>query len=152
MARRASSGASRIHAHKARQTTKSSWRSPRHKMQYEPTIEVRSAWAPTVHYRIERMSFGRRLELTRQVRGLLAKQEFHAAGDAPLDRVEASTLAMEVDQLDWNWGLQSIDGLSIGNEAATKESLFHSGPEPLVHEILAAIKLECGLSEEERKN
>jgi hypothetical protein len=121
-------------------------------MQYESTIELTSKWAPTVRYRIERMSFGRRLELTRQVRGLLAKQQFHAAGDSPLDQVEASALAMEVDQLYWNWGLLGLEGLSIGSEAATKDTLMKSGPEPLVHEILSAIKHECGLNEEERKN
>lgn len=121
-------------------------------MQYESTVEYGSNWAPGVRYRIERMSFGRRLELTRQVRGLLAKQEFHAGGDSPLDQVEASALAMEVDQLYWNWGLLDIEGLSIAGESATKEMLLKSGPEPLVHEILSAIKRECGLSEAERKN
>ena len=59
---------------------------------------------------------------------------------------------MEVDRLYWWWGVVSIEGLSIGDEPATKESLLHHGPEPLVHEILAAIKRECGLAEEERKN
>ena len=121
-------------------------------MEYESMVDFCSEWAPTVRYRIERMSFGRRLELTREVRGLLARQEFHAAGESPLDRVEASALAMEVDHLYWNWGLLSVEGLSIGGEAATKETLLARGPEPLVHEILSAIKRECGLTEDERKN
>ena len=121
-------------------------------MQYESMIDVCSAWAPTVRYRIERMSFGRRLDLTRVVRGLLTRHEFHASGDSPLDRLEASALAMEIDQLYWNWGLLSVEGLSIGGEDATKETLLAHGPEPLVHEILSAIKRECGLTEDERKN
>jgi hypothetical protein len=121
-------------------------------MQYEATIETNSVWAPSVRYRIERMSFGRRLELTRQVRGLLARQEFHSSGESPLDRVEASSLAMEIDRLYWNWGLLSVDGLTIEGQPATKDTLLEHGPEPLVHEILASIKRECGLTEEERKN
>jgi hypothetical protein len=121
-------------------------------MQYESTIDLHSTWAPTVRYRIERMSFGRRIELMRQVRGLLALHEFHAAGDSPVDRVDASALSMEIDRLYWHWGLLSVDGLSIGHQPATKETLLEHGPEPLVHEILAVIKRECGLSEDERKN
>ena len=121
-------------------------------MQYESMIELCSKWAPTVRYRIERMSFGRRLELTREVRGLLTRHEFHAGGESPLDRVEASALGMEIDHLYWNWGLLSVEGLTISGEAATKQSLLANGPEPLVHEILSAIKHECGLTEDERKN
>jgi hypothetical protein len=59
---------------------------------------------------------------------------------------------MEVDQLYWNWGLLAVEGLIIGGEPATKESLLERGPEALVHEILTAIRRECGLSEDERKN
>ncbi|MBY0506332.1 MAG: hypothetical protein K2X03_20605 [Bryobacteraceae bacterium] len=121
-------------------------------MNYAPTIEVDSTWAPGVSYRIARMSFARRLELTRQVRALLARMEFHVAGESPLDKVDAATLSMEIDRLYWEWGLVGIEGLLIGGEAAGRENLLESGPEALVHEILARIKSECGLSEEERKN
>ena len=121
-------------------------------LNYEPIVELISVWAPSVRYRVERMSFGRRLELTRQVRQLLARQEFHAAGESPLDRVEASALSMEIDQLYLRWGLISIEGLAIGGEAATPETLMNQGPEPLVQEIVSAIKNECGLTEEARKN
>ncbi len=121
-------------------------------MQYESIIEVTSTWAPTVLFRIERMSFGRRLELTRQVRGLLARHEFHAGGDTPLDRVEASALSMEIDRLYWDWGLVGVEGLAIDHTLATKETLLERGPEALVREILNAIKRECGLNEDERKN
>ena len=121
-------------------------------MQYEPTIEMQSTWAPGVRFRVERMSFGRRLELTKQVRSLLSRLEFHAGGDSALDKVEAASLSMEIDRLYWNWGLLSIEGLSIGSSPATKDSLLECGPEPLVHEILAKIKAECGLTEDERKN
>jgi hypothetical protein len=121
-------------------------------LNYESIIEVTSTWAPSVRYRIERMSFGRRLELTRRVRDLLARHEFHAAGDSPLDRVEASALAMEIDRLYWRWGVLSVEGIAIGGEPATLEMLIDHGPEGLVHEIVAAVKRECGLTEDERKN
>ena len=121
-------------------------------MKYSPTLDFNSVWAPGVSYRIERMSFGRRLDLTKQVRSLLARHEFHAGGESPADRVEASALSMEIDCLYWDWGLLRVDGIDIGDEAATKESLLTRGPEGLVHEILSTIKAECGLTEEERKN
>jgi len=50
------------------------------------------------------------------------------------------------------WGLVYVGGLSLAGEPATPESLVERGPEALVHEALAAIKAECGLSETERKN
>ncbi len=121
-------------------------------MKYASIRTFPSGWAPGVTYQIERMSFGRRQELTKQVRGLLARQEFHAVGDSPLDKVEAALLSMEIDRIYWNWGLVSLEGLFIGDEIATKENVFERGPEPLVCEILLHIKSECGLSEEERKN
>ena len=37
-------------------------------------------------------------------------------------------------------------------QPATAESLIESGPEELFKEALAAVKAECGLSENERKN
>lgn len=121
-------------------------------MQYESSIETSSKWAPTIRFRIERMSFSRRLELAKQVRGLLARQEFHASSDTPLEQVEASALSMEIDALYWDWGLIGIEGLTIDNAPATKQTLLEHGPEILVQEILTAIKRECGLNEEERKN
>lgn len=121
-------------------------------LQYEPILTITATWAPEISYRIERMSFGRRLELTRQVRTLLSKHQFHSASDEPLDQVEASALAMEIDELYWHWGFHDIEGLAIGGEPATKTSLLERGPEPLVLEILARIKEECGLTEQERKN
>jgi len=82
-------------------------------MKYETIRTFQSEWAPEVVYRIERMSFGRRQELTKQVRGLLARQEFHAVGDSPLDKVEAALLSMEIDRIYWDWGLLSVGGLFI---------------------------------------
>lgn len=103
-------------------------------------------------YRIARMSFARRLELVRKVRDFAQRIEFlDAGGDSP-DRFERSVLGAEVDRLYLEWGLQSVDGLSIDGEPATPASLIEKGPESLAREIVRRIRLECHLSEDERKN
>lgn len=98
------------------------------------------------------MSFGRRLELGRRVRELSQKIEFLEAGTEFRDRVEGSILGAEVDRMYLEWGLLSVKGLRIDGEPATPQSLIERGPEPLAREIVAAIRSECHLSEEERKN
>jgi hypothetical protein len=50
------------------------------------------------------------------------------------------------------WGLEEIHGLELDGQPATAESLIERGPEELFVEALAAVKSECGLSENERKN
>lgn len=121
-------------------------------MEYESTVTHRSTTLPGVTYRIARMSFGRRLELTRKVRELSRKFEFLQASSDTADRFEAVLLAAEVDETYLRWGLASLDGLVVDGEAADLERLIAAGPEDLCREILAAIKAECGLSEDERKN
>ena len=59
---------------------------------------------------------------------------------------------MQIDRLYLEWGLQAIDGLSIDGEAATPRLLIEQGPESLTREIVARIRGECHLSEDERKN
>ena len=46
----------------------------------------------------------------------------------------------------------AVDGLEIDGEPATPASLVERGPEELFREALAAVKAECGLSDEQRKN
>ncbi len=121
-------------------------------MEYESTVKVRSKVAEDVAYRIVRMSFGRRIELTRRVRELAAKLGFLEAGDTPEERLEAAAVANEIERLYLEWGLQGIEGLTIDGKPATPELLIACGPEELCREIVEAIKAECGLSEEERKN
>jgi hypothetical protein len=107
---------------------------------------------PGVELVIARMTFGRRLELMKRVRDLAVRIEYFDAGQDDKNRMEASLLAGQMDQLYIAWGLEAVRGLVIDNEAATPEALLARGPETLVAEALAAIKSECGLSEEERKN
>lgn len=48
--------------------------------------------------------------------------------------------------------LSGVDGLVINGVPATPETLISDGPLPLYEEILAAVKVELGLSEDEAKN
>jgi len=99
------------------------------------------------------MSFGRRLELIRELKGWLGRLEFVSAGAAgPEQQAEAALLAGEIDRIYLRWGLRRLMGLEIDGEEVTPESLLESGPEELVEEILQAIRREAGLSEAERKN
>ncbi len=122
-------------------------------MNYESTTEVESRSHPGVRLRVRRMSFGRRLELTRQVKDLVGRMEFLRAGEGgPQDEAEAAVLGAEVDRAYLSWGLAAVEGLEIDGAEATPEALVDSGPEELVAEALEAVRAEAGLSEEERKN
>lgn len=107
---------------------------------------------PGVEFVIYRMTFGRRLELMKNVRDLAARIEYFDAGRDEKNRMEASLLGAEMDKVYLAWGLEEVCGLSLDGTAATPESLVERGPEELVHEALGAIKAECGLTETERKN
>lgn len=123
-------------------------------MQYESTVEVRSEKIPGVRFTVERMSFGRRLELIRQLKSWLGRLEFVKAGngDGPEQQAEAALVAGEIDRIYLRWGLRGIAGLAIDGETVTPEGLVEKGPEELVREVLEAIRREAGLSEAERKN
>ena len=121
-------------------------------MEYESTVTRRSNTVEGVSYTISRMSFGRRIELTRRVRDLTRKVEFLQAGDDVRDKVEASWLSAEVERLYLEWGLRGISGLSIDGQAASVERLIADGPEELSKEIVSSIRAECGLGADERKN
>jgi hypothetical protein len=127
-------------------------RPPKQALQYESVMWVDSEAAPGVTFAIHRVSFGRRMELSRKVRELSRKAEFLEAGTEVHEKIEANILAQEIDAMYLRWGLASIDGLLIDGEAADSERLLDRGPEGLVREIVGAIKHECGLSETERKN
>jgi hypothetical protein len=121
-------------------------------MQYESVVKFESCCIPGVRYTIYKMSFGRRLELTRRVREIGMKLEFHVAGTGVKEQIEATVLAVEIDRLYLSWGLSAIEGLEIDGRTATPELLVSSGPEDLSREILAAIRGQCGLTDDERKN
>lgn len=120
-------------------------------MNYQSEITIASEAAPGVTFRIARVSFGRRMELLRRLRDIAEKAECLAAGDSR-EKLEAALLTSEIDELYLRWGLVGVNGLEVNGEPATPESLIAAGPEDVCREALAAIKHECGLSEEERKN
>jgi hypothetical protein len=105
-----------------------------------------------VEFVVARMTFGRRMELMRQVRDLAARLEYFEAGHDAKNGMEASLLAAEIDRLYVLWGLEEIRGLELDGAPATAETLIDAGPEDLFLEALGAVKAECGLNETERKN
>ena len=119
---------------------------------YESMMVIASKALPGVNYAIRRVSFGRRIELSRQIRELARKAEFLEAGTDLHEKIEANILAQEIDAMYLRWGLARVDGLLIDGESASVEQLVARGPDELTREILAAIKEQCGLSEAERKN
>ncbi len=120
-------------------------------MDYGSEVRFEAKSAPGVAFTIARMSFGRRLELTRRIWGLAGKAEYAANGE-PAERLEAALLEGEIDRTYLEWGLVRIEGLAIDRQAATPDLLVTRGPEDLCREIVATIKSECGLTEDERKN
>jgi hypothetical protein len=121
-------------------------------VRYESSVWAESEAFPGVRYRIARLSLMRRIELTKQVRELLARMEFHAAGEELTDRLEAAEYGGRIEGLYVRWGLMEIAGLEIDGRPATPEAVIEAGPEALVQEIAARIRSECRLTEAERKN
>ncbi len=122
-------------------------------MKYESIVEKESAIEPGVRYRVKRMSFGRRLELTRRVRDALGRIRFLESGEgSEAEQAEAAILGAEVDGEYLRWGLAEVKGLELDGAAATPETLLASGPEELVREALGLVMSEARLNETDRKN
>ena len=66
---------------------------------------------PGVEFVIALMTFGRRIELMRQVRDLAARLEYFEAGRDAKNGMEASLLGAEIDRLYIRWGIEEIRGL-----------------------------------------
>jgi hypothetical protein len=134
------------------------WHSLKRKVGEQATIDwssgewIDSRTLPGVSFRIARVSFQRRLELLKRLRGLFAELECRTAGESDVDRVEASRVDMEVQRAYLDWGLLELNGLTIDGAPATKESLLAWGPEDLCEEIAKAVKDRSFLTEAERKN
>lgn len=107
---------------------------------------------PGVRYEMVKVSLARRAEITRRVRTLLAELEYHSAGSGVEDRLAAAEAASRVDRVYVEWGLLRVEGLDIDGEPCGVASLVERGPEELCREIATAIRRQCRLSEEERKN
>lgn len=121
-------------------------------MEYASTVKYESKTAPGVTFTIVRMSFGRRIELTKRIGDLARRIEFLEAGSDFREKIEATVLEKEVERVYLEWGLKEVTGLVIDGREADPAELIESGPEELCREIVSAIKAECGLTEEERKN
>lgn len=121
-------------------------------LHYDSVLWIDSKAAPGVRFSIQRVSFGRRLELSRRIREISRKAEFLQASTELHEKIEANILAQEIDAMYLKWGLASIDGLTIDREPPGAELLLEKGPEELAREVVAAIKAQCGLTETERKN
>ena len=121
-------------------------------MQYNSTRTLSSRVCADVRFTIARMTFGRRIDLMRRVRHLSSQYEFDRAGSSMEDRLQSSLTAAAIDELYLSWGLISIENLEIDGRAVDPETLVLCGPEELCREVIAAIKRECTLTEEERKN
>lgn len=118
---------------------------------YASVIWQESRSLEGVTFAVRRPSLAQRIELTGRVRELTLKHEFLKAGDAP-DQIEAALSELLVHKLYVEWGLAQIKGLKIDGNPADTVMLIERGPEELIHEIVTAIKAECGLTEDERKN
>jgi hypothetical protein len=121
-------------------------------MEYTSFESIHSTVAPEVSYTVAKMSFGRRVELTRRIRELAARKEFMEAGDTAEDKMDAALLASEIERIYLLWGLKEVTGLQLDGAPATPESLATNGPEALFREAVSVVKQKCGLSEDERKN
>jgi hypothetical protein len=121
-------------------------------MNHESTLALQSQSIEGVKFTIARMSFGRRLELARRIRDVSHRLEFVQAGNTPQDTIDAALINGEVDRICLAWGLIAVEGLEIDGRPAEVTALIEKGPEELTREILTAIKRECGLNDEERKN
>lgn len=126
--------------------------SPLSGMSWNSRKVIASAERPGVEFVIARMTFGRRIELMRKVRDLAVRLEYFEAGRDAKNEMEASLLGAEIDRLYIRWGLYEIRGLELDGVPATADSLIESGPEDLFTEALTAVRAECGLVENERKN
>ncbi len=126
------------------------WRLP--EIDYQSTVTVQSRLREGVTFEIARMAFNRRMQLMRQVRELARNLEFLRAGESDSEQMDAQLLNAEIERAYVTWGLISVGGLAIDGEPATPASLLERGPEDLVYEAIGAVRAECSLKDEERKN
>jgi hypothetical protein len=119
---------------------------------HESALEIDSKALPGVRFSVLRMSFGRRTELLQRIRPLAGQINYFESSEKFQEQVDANLLGQEIENLYLRWGLVEIKGLLIDGEPATPELLIDKGPEELSKEIVAAVRAQCGLTEQERKN
>src|ERR1700691_5107929 len=114
--------------------------SPKDILHYDSVVSIDSKTAPGVRFAVHRISFGRRMELSRRVREISRKAEFLEASTELHEKIEANILAQEINAMYLQWGLARIEGLVIDGETATVTHLLEKGPEELASEVVDAIK------------
>jgi hypothetical protein len=119
---------------------------------YESVVSIESTVIAGVIFSINRISFGRRMDLSKRIREISQRVEFLEAGDQLREKIEANILSQEINAMYLRWGLAALDGLTIDGEAATVAQLIEKGPEDLMLEIVSKIKEQCGLNDAELKN
>jgi len=119
---------------------------------YASSVWFDSVARQGVRFGILRVSFGRRIELARRIREIGRRVEFLSAGNDAREKLEAAVLGAEIDRVYLEWGLIGVEGIEIDGVVATAASVIEAGPVELTAEILARIKSECGLTDDERKN
>jgi len=87
-------------------------------MNYQSWLERESQTTPGVTFVLAKMSFGRRVELTRRLREIAQKVEFLEAGAAK-EKIEAALLASEIDRMYALWGLREVRGIELDGAPAT---------------------------------
>jgi len=107
---------------------------------------------PGVRFEIARISLARRGELFAALHSLVKELEFRTADNELSEQLRAGWLRTRINETYLRWGLKRVENLTIDGQPATAQTLIESGPESLCSEIVEAIRSECGLSEEERKN
>ena len=106
---------------------------------------------PGVRFAIRRASLLQRIELTRALKALTAKEEFLRAGDA-LEEADAALADLLAKKLYLEWAVADLAGLSIDGHPADVNSLVARGPEDLCDEIVETIRASLELTEQETKN
>ncbi|MBZ5603325.1 MAG: hypothetical protein LAO79_13575 [Acidobacteriia bacterium] len=119
---------------------------------YESVVWFEAESRAGVRCGIARISFGRRIDLARRIREVGRRAEFLDASGEAKDRIEAAVVKAEIDRAYLDWGWVGVEGLEIDGAAATPGSAIEAGPAELAAEVLARIKSECGLTDDERKN
>lgn len=126
--------------------------SPLHKQaEYSSVVWRNSNIYKSVRYAVRKMSLAQRIEMAERIQELSSKHEFLKAGGT-LEKAEAHLADLLVRKLYLEWGLAVVEGLVIDGEKVSVELLIEKGPELLCDEIVASIRAELELSEEERKN
>jgi hypothetical protein len=118
---------------------------------YSSVVWHESSTMPGVRYATRRISLMQRIELTSKAREIVLKHEFLKAGEVS-DQLEATLGELLVRKLYLECGLHEIEGLTVDGEPATGQAIIAKGPEELTNEIVATIRAQLELSEEERKN